>query len=139
MCISRHPVIPDILIQVSDRSQRIPGRRILRIREISFFIVRFNSKAQTVSLSDYRRVAITFLIKSSWHIMSDRYFFSGVIFIMRPQREPTISILFDHFFLLEENNTQIITYIFSSSTQANLVIPDGIKPENLVKPISAFL
>ena len=59
--------------------------------------------------------------------MSDRYFFSEVIFIMRPQREPTISILFDHFFLLEE-----------TSTQANLVIPDGIKPENLVKPISAF-
>ena len=66
--------------------------------------------------------------------MSDRYFFSEVIFIMRPQREPTISILFDHFFLLEETDT----YIFSTSTQANLVIPDGIKPENLVKPISAF-
>ena len=65
--------------------------------------------------------------------MSDRYFFSEVIFIMRPQREPTISILFDHFFLLEETDTQIITYIFSTSTQANLVIPDGIKPENLVK------
>ena len=67
--------------------------------------------------------------------MSDRYFFSEVIFIMRPQREPTISI---HLFLLEETDTQIITYIFSTSTQANLVIPDGIKPENLVKPISAF-
>ena len=45
--------------------------------------------------------------------MSDRYFFSEVIFIMRPQREPTIFIPFDHFFLLEET-------------------------ENLVKPISAF-
>lgn len=70
--------------------------------------------------------------------MSDRYFFSEVIFIMRPQREPMIFIPFDHFFLLEETDTQIITYIFSTSTQANLVIPDGIKPENLVKPISAF-
>ena len=39
--------------------------------------------------------------------MSDRYFFSEVIFIMRPQREPTISILFDHSFLLEETDTQI--------------------------------
>ena len=60
--------------------------------------------------------------------MSDRYFFSEVIFIMRPQREPTISILFDHFFLLEETDTQIITYIFSTSTQTNqclfLVIRD---------------
>ena len=46
--------------------------------------------------------------------MSDRYFFSEVIFIMRPQREPTISILFDHFFLLEETDTQIITYILLS-------------------------
>ena len=53
---------PDILIQVSDRSQRIPGRRILRIREISFFIVRFNSKAQTVSLSDYHRGCHYFFI-----------------------------------------------------------------------------
>ena len=70
--------------------------------------------------------------------MSDRYFFSEVIFIMRPQREPTIFIPFDHSFLLEETDTQIITYIFSTSTQANLVIPDGIKPENLVKPITAF-
>ena len=53
---------PDILIQVSDRSQRIPGRRIQRIREISFFIVRFNSKAQTVSLSDYHRGCHYFFI-----------------------------------------------------------------------------
>ena len=45
--------------------------------------------------------------------MSDRYFFSEVIFIMRPQREPTIFIPFDHFFLLEETDTQIITYIFT--------------------------
>ena len=44
--------------------------------------------------------------------MSDRYFFSEVIFIMRPQREPTISILFDHFFLLEETDTQITTAHF---------------------------
>lgn len=70
--------------------------------------------------------------------MSDRYFFPGAVFVIRPQREPMISIPFDHSFLLEETDTQIITYIFSTSTQANLVIPDGIKPENLVKPISAF-
>ncbi len=70
--------------------------------------------------------------------MSDRYFFSEVIFIMRPQREPTISILFDHFFLLEETDTQIITYIFSTSIQTDLIIPDRSNPENLVKPINAF-
>ena len=70
--------------------------------------------------------------------MSDRYFFPGAVFVIRPLREPMIFIPFDHSFLLEETDTQIITYIFSTSTQANLVIPDGIKPENLVKPISAF-
>ena len=52
--------------------------------------------------------------------MSDRYFFSEVIFIMRPQREPTIFIPFDHFFLLEETDTQIITYIFSTSSNQSV-------------------
>ena len=44
--------------------------------------------------------------------MSDRYFFSEVIFIMRPQREPTIFIPFDHFFLLEENLVKPISAFF---------------------------